>query len=80
MISLECVIQCTSTESYKKFVPLAQMSGSSHSPVISPESKSESRMKRNISTETEDDDSGTSIVGLYKQVKSVKINILYFHS
>uniref|UniRef100_A0A0R3RY82 ULP_PROTEASE domain-containing protein n=1 Tax=Elaeophora elaphi TaxID=1147741 RepID=A0A0R3RY82_9BILA len=62
-----CIIRCTSTESNRKFIPVAQMS--SHSPT-----PSESRSVKRMSRETEDDNSVTSVVGLYKQAEPVGIH------
>ncbi|KAL3984693.1 hypothetical protein ACH3XW_35600 [Acanthocheilonema viteae] len=67
-----CIIRCASTESYKKFAPPAQMSMSSNASLIP---LSESRtMNRNISSETEDNDSTASVIGLYKQAEPVSIH------
>nr|CRZ26423.1 Bm7393 [Brugia malayi] len=63
-----CIIQCISTDSYKRVIPVAQMS--SPSPSLPP-SKSQS-----ISSETEDDDDSASVIGLYKQAEPS----LFIHS
>ncbi|CAG9537322.1 unnamed protein product [Cercopithifilaria johnstoni] len=64
-----CIIGCSSTQSCKDFAPLAQMSMSSHSPLIPPlESR---RVKRSISSKTKEDDSTMPVIGLYKQAEPV---------
>ncbi|VIO97509.1 Conserved hypothetical protein, putative [Brugia malayi] len=67
-----CIIQCISTDSYKRVIPVAQMS--SPSPSLPP-SKSQS-----ISSETEDDDDSASVIGLYKQMTSNHLEILQYAS
>uniref|UniRef100_A0A1I8ESU6 Uncharacterized protein n=1 Tax=Wuchereria bancrofti TaxID=6293 RepID=A0A1I8ESU6_WUCBA len=62
-----CIIHgILSTGSYKRAIPLAQMS--SLSPSLPP-SKS-----RSISSETEDDDDSASVIGLYKQAEPLFIH------
>ncbi|KAK6107409.1 hypothetical protein QQG55_28060 [Brugia pahangi] len=63
-----CIIRCVSTDSYKRVIPVAQMSSASPS---LPPSKSQS-----ISSETEDDDDSASVIGLYKQAEPS----LFIHS
>ncbi|VBB30429.1 unnamed protein product [Acanthocheilonema viteae] len=71
-----CIIRCASTESYKKFAPPAQMSMSSNASLIP---LSESRtMNRNISSETEDNDSTASVIGLYKQMRQFQNNFMHY--